>query len=149
VQGIVRLKSHTATRERSDSTVARISLLAVCTTLGIVAVAQGATFNLPVGDAALRLNQWSEATGVQVLFDFNIARFYLTDAVRGTMSPQVALARMLKGTNLTFDWVNERTIAVVEAVAVCRPDSGLPVEQVPLPPCVQGPAPGEKKLARR
>jgi hypothetical protein len=37
---------------------------------------------------------------------------------------------MLKGNNLTFDWVNARAVAVVEAVTICRSDSGLPADQI-------------------
>jgi hypothetical protein len=110
--------------------------------------ARGATFNLPVGDATRTLNAWSEQSGIQVLFEFNVVRFYMTGSVRGVMSPRAALAGILRGTNLTFDFTNDHTVAVVEAVAVCRPDSGLPVEQLPLPPCIPGPAAGEKQLAR-
>lgn len=105
-------------------------------------------FDLPVGSAERTLHIWSDQSGMDILFDFVPARFYLTHAVRGSMSPMQALAQMLRGTNLTFFQVNETTAGVREAVTICRPYADLPIEDIPLPPCVQGPAAGEKRMTR-
>jgi outer membrane receptor protein involved in Fe transport len=69
-------------------------------------------FRIEDGDASLMLNEFSRQSDLQVLFDFNILRGMKTRAVNGDFSPSDALKRMLKGTNLVFDFVNDRTLAV-------------------------------------
>jgi outer membrane receptor protein involved in Fe transport len=58
------------------------------------------------------LNEFSRQSDLQVLFDFNILRGMKTRAVNGDLESSTALKSMLKGTNLTFDFVNDRTLAV-------------------------------------
>lgn len=67
---------------------------------------------IAAGDASLNLNAFSAQTDIQVLFDYNIVRTLTTKAIDGTYGASDALRRMLKGTGLQFDWVNDRTIAV-------------------------------------
>jgi outer membrane receptor protein involved in Fe transport len=58
------------------------------------------------------LNEFSRQSDLQVLFDFNILRGMKTREVNGDLDPSTALKSMLKGTNLVFDFVNDRTLAV-------------------------------------
>jgi iron complex outermembrane receptor protein len=69
-------------------------------------------FQLGAGDASLMLNEFSRQSDLQVLFDFNLLRGMKTHAVSGDMESSTALNAMLKGTNFTFDFVNDRTLAV-------------------------------------
>jgi hypothetical protein len=46
------------------------------------------------------------------LFEFDAVRHHTTHAVRGRLDPSEAIARMLAGTGLAFEFVNERTISV-------------------------------------
>ncbi|MEA3180136.1 MAG: hypothetical protein QOI59_3659, partial [Gammaproteobacteria bacterium] len=69
-------------------------------------------FELEAGDASLMLNEFSRQSDLQVLFDFNILRGMKTRAVIGDLDASTALKSMLKGTNLVFDFVNDRTLAV-------------------------------------
>jgi len=69
-------------------------------------------FQLEAGDASVMLNEFSRQSDLQVLFDFNILRGMKTHAVSGDVDPSTALKTMLKGTNLVFDFVNDRTLAV-------------------------------------
>jgi iron complex outermembrane receptor protein len=69
-------------------------------------------FQLEAGDASVMLNEFSRQSDLQVLFDFNILRGMKTHAVSGDLDPSTALKSMLKGTNLVFDFVNDRTLAV-------------------------------------
>jgi iron complex outermembrane receptor protein len=68
--------------------------------------------NIEAGNASLQLNEFSRQSNIQVLFDFNILKDLTTEAVHGTYVPSEALKKLLKGTGLKFDWVNDRTIAV-------------------------------------
>ena len=58
------------------------------------------------------LNEFSRQSDLQVLFDFNILRGMKTRAVTGDFDASTALTSMLEGTNLVFDFVNDRTLAV-------------------------------------
>ncbi|MFL6604431.1 MAG: TonB-dependent receptor domain-containing protein [Steroidobacteraceae bacterium] len=69
-------------------------------------------FQLEAGDASVMLNEFSRQSDLQVLFDFNMLRGAKTHAVRGDFDSSTALTSMLKGTNLVFDFVNDRTLAV-------------------------------------
>ena len=69
-------------------------------------------FELEAGDASVMLNEFSRQSDLQVLFDFNILRGMKTRAVNGDFEPSTALKSMLKGTNLIYDFVNDRTLAV-------------------------------------
>src|SRR3954452_2592371 len=69
-------------------------------------------FELEAGDAPIMLNEFSRQSDMQVLFDFNILKGMKTRAVTGDFETSDALTAMLKGTNLGFDFVNERTLAV-------------------------------------
>jgi iron complex outermembrane receptor protein len=69
-------------------------------------------FSLDAGDATLMLNEFSRQSDLQVLFDFNILKGMKTRAVHGDYDASDALKSMLRGTNLVFDFVNERTLAV-------------------------------------
>lgn len=69
-------------------------------------------FDLQPGDAAVMLNEFSRQSDLQVLFDFNILKGMKTRGVHGELDASDALTSMLAGTNLVFDFVNERTLAV-------------------------------------
>src|SRR3984893_418529 len=69
-------------------------------------------FQLEAGDASVMLNEIRRKSDLQVLFDFNILRGMKTREVNGDPRPSTALKSMLKGTNLVFDFVNDRTLAV-------------------------------------
>src|ERR1700730_18678933 len=91
------------------------AVLVVCLGLHTVdadAAGPRRNFQLEAGDASLMLNEFSRQSDLQVLFDFNILRGMKTHAVSGDMESSTALKAMLKGTNLTFDFVNDRTLAV-------------------------------------
>jgi outer membrane receptor protein involved in Fe transport/urease accessory protein UreE len=69
-------------------------------------------FDLEAGDASEQLNEFSRQSDLQVLFDFERLKGMKTRAVSGEMKAADALERMLAGTVLVFDFVNEHTLAV-------------------------------------
>ena len=82
-------------------------------------------FQLEAGDASVMLNEFSRQSDLQVLFDFNILRGMKTHAVTGDLDPSTALKSMLKGTNLVFDFVNDRTLAVTPKKSSFLVDCGI------------------------
>lgn len=89
-----------------------IVLLALHTATALAASEPLHHFELEAGDASVTLNEFSKQSDLQVLFDYTILRGMRTQAVNGDLEASAALTAMLKGTNLMFDFVNDRTLAV-------------------------------------
>jgi len=112
----VQLATLCRTAQRLCATLLITAFLALHTAESLAADSRAAApryhLQLEAGDAAVMLNEFSHQTDLQVLFDFNVARGMRTQAVNGDLDAETALKTMLKGTNLMFDFVNDRTLAV-------------------------------------
>jgi outer membrane receptor protein involved in Fe transport len=71
-------------------------------------------FHVSQGDATRTLTDFSRQAHLQLLFDYNIVKGHATPPLEGTYTPGDALRRLLAHTNLEFDFVNERTLAVMQ-----------------------------------
>jgi hypothetical protein len=69
-------------------------------------------FKIPAGRAPEALDEFVRQSGLQVLFDFDAIRNFSTREVDGQLEPAEALVRMFEGSELTFEFINERTVAV-------------------------------------
>lgn len=69
-------------------------------------------FALEADDMSLMLNEFSRESDLQVLFDFNVLHELKSCDVDGHFTAAEALFRLLYGTNLTYDFVNDHTLAV-------------------------------------
>jgi hypothetical protein len=67
---------------------------------------------IAAGSAPATLAELVRQTGLQILFDADAIRGHSTRAVRGELDVTEALQRMLEGSGLIFERINERTIAV-------------------------------------
>jgi hypothetical protein len=67
---------------------------------------------IDAGNAPVTLGEFIRQTGLQVLFETDAIRNHTTRAVRGQFDAAEALHRMLEGSGLIFEFINERTIAV-------------------------------------
>jgi hypothetical protein len=72
-------------------------------------------FKVDSDKAAVALNEFSRQSDLQVLYDYLIVKELTTKRVYGEFDPSQALERLLDGTSLAFDFVNERTIAITLA----------------------------------
>jgi hypothetical protein len=79
-------------------------------------------FKISAGSAPEALAEFVRQSGFQVLFDFDAIRSFNTREVSGQLNAAEALTRMLEGSGLTFEFINERTITVRP-----RPAAPLPV----------------------
>jgi iron complex outermembrane receptor protein len=70
-------------------------------------------FRISAQDATSALDEFGTQAGRQLLFDYDAVQGVRTQAVSGVMPIEQALARMLRGTGLTFEVVNDRTISIV------------------------------------
>ena len=64
-------------------------------------------------DAASALSQFSTQARLQVLFDYQLVQGIRTQPVSGRLRVADALGRLLAGTCLGFEVVNDRTISIV------------------------------------
>ncbi len=79
----------------------RLLLAAALLSLGARAADEAKkNYDLPAGDAALRLKEFSEASGRETLFAAETVRGVRTAAVKGEFTAPQALAHMLEGTGL-------------------------------------------------
>lgn len=98
---------------------------------GVVTVAGGQAsrlekrpFKIPASPAPEALAEFIRQSGFQVLFDFDAIRGINTHEVSGHLDPTEVLARMLEGSGLTFEFINERTVSVRP-----HPPLAIPVAQ--------------------
>ena len=70
-------------------------------------------FHIEGGDATETLTEFSRQAGLQLLFDYNVVKGHLTKPLIGQFQPEQALRQLLANSDLEFDFVNERTLAVM------------------------------------
>jgi iron complex outermembrane recepter protein len=86
-----------------------------------VSLATPTHFNIDAGDAPQTLSEFSRQSNLQVLFDFRQLQNVHTQAVRGDLELEKALAALLTGTSLRFAFVNEKTIAFTRVQEQTKP----------------------------
>jgi secretin/TonB-like protein len=70
-------------------------------------------FHIAGGDATTTLTEFSRQARLQLLFDYNVVKGHSTKPLDGLFPPAEALQQLLANTDLDFDFVNERTLAVM------------------------------------
>ena len=78
-----------------------------------LSVAEPRDFKLAAGPAQNTLNEFGRQADVQLLFDFTQAKGLNTNAVTGRLEPTEALSELLSGLPLAWNWVNDRTLAIM------------------------------------
>ena len=71
-------------------------------------------FHIVGGDATSTLTEFSRQARLQLLFDYNVVKGHTTGPLDGTYLPSEALLQLLANTDLVFDFVNDRTLAVTQ-----------------------------------
>jgi iron complex outermembrane recepter protein len=71
-------------------------------------------FHIEGGDATSTLTEFSRQAHLQLLFDYNVVKGHTTRPLEGTFLPSEALQQLLANTDLEFDFVNDRTLAVTQ-----------------------------------
>jgi outer membrane receptor protein involved in Fe transport len=66
----------------------------------------------PLGTA---LNAFAQQSGLRVIFFSEISRGITAPRLTGTFSPEAALKKLLANTTLNFEFVDERTVAILSA----------------------------------
>lgn len=98
---------------------------------------QTRSFAIPAQDLAGAIEQFSRQSGRQVLFDRDHAIGGRSSPVKGDFPPEQALRRLLKGTGLDFQSVNDKTIVIKSRAARSSRAAMLqapPAQTAALPP---------------
>jgi outer membrane receptor protein involved in Fe transport len=97
-------------------------------------------FHVEAGDATTTLTEFSRQAHLQLLFDYNVVKGHTTGPLDGRFTPADALRHLLANTDLEFDFVNERTLAVMQrpnpqgpAIAATEPRNEPPHPPQPKP----------------
>lgn len=88
------------------------SVIAILALHGVAAVAAPVEFSIPAGSASETLKAFGSQSGLQMLFVSATVESESTAALQGTLEPTDALHKLLQGTGLTYEFVNDRTVAV-------------------------------------
>jgi iron complex outermembrane recepter protein len=99
----------------------RIAVAATLVALSGIARAQTAgppEFDIPPQDAASALTRFGEQSHLQLVFDYDAVQGIETHAVSGRLRVADALGRLLSGTGLSFEVINDRTISIVRDAEV-------------------------------
>lgn len=115
----------------SISVALRAAVGLLLCSVGAVGLAVGASetprgavdFQIAAGRALAGLEEFSQQSGLQVLVEFDVVNKISTRAVTGHLEPSAALHALLKGTRLSFEVINARTVVVVPEASrkVVRP----------------------------
>lgn len=72
-------------------------------------------FNIPAGDLSAALERFSTQSGIQAMYRQDLVAGKRASAVKGSLSPSVALNMLLAGTELTSERVNAKTYVLKAA----------------------------------
>jgi outer-membrane receptor for ferric coprogen and ferric-rhodotorulic acid len=86
--------------------------LSITTAHAQAAASQARDFNIPAQDLPAALAAFGEQAGVQFTVDRGSLAGKRSAAVSGRLTPQEALARLLAGTGLSFNFLNANTVSI-------------------------------------
>jgi iron complex outermembrane recepter protein len=92
-------------------------------------------FDIAAQDAASALAEFGAQSHLQLVFDYDAVQGIETRAISGRLRVADALGRMLTGTGLTFEVINDRTITIVRDAEIR--DGGASVARATTPPPVE------------
>ena len=83
-----------------------------------VGAQQTLSFNLPAQPLDAALASYGIATGIQVLYGASVTQGLTSTAISGTYTREQALARLLSGTGLSYQFTAERSVTLQAAAPV-------------------------------
>src|SRR5690606_442653 len=72
-------------------------------------------FEIAQGPAQTQLTEFSKQSDLQMVFDYDAVSGVTTRAVQGSYKPLDALKLMVKGTDITFELLERRTVTIKRA----------------------------------
>lgn len=111
-------------RYRGMRTILASTAAAYAIVMAAPALAQTKSFNVPEQAASTGIPELARQADIQILVSEGLARGKTTRAVRGNMSVEAALQRLLRGTGLRISSSDGRTITLVAGPAAAAATSG-------------------------
>ena len=114
----------------------RLALLAATIGLGLIGISSAAqaqaqirkSTNIPQQTLGTALRALAKDHNFQVLFKSELVRDLRTAGAVGELTTNEALARLLSGTSLTFQYLDEKTVTIIP---IQSSSASLPVEMQP------------------
>jgi len=78
------------------------------------------SITIPAERLADALNDLAQQTGLQILFSSELVARVRSPSVKGSLTADEALRKLLDGSGLRFEFVNPRTIAILGSPAVTQ-----------------------------
>lgn len=98
----------------SSKQCAQLALLLIATSTPALADRQTWTFNIPAQPLSNALTRFSTATGIQVLYEGDIAGNVQAQALKGNYSPEAALLELTQNTGLGYRFSDAGTVTLVK-----------------------------------
>ena len=105
--------------------------------IGVLAplLASAANISIPPQPLGPSLQELAKQSGIQIIFFSSLVAGRDAPALKGTFTPEDALAALLDGTDLTYHVLNDRTIEVAErplaaAASLVKPAPEAPLDEV-------------------
>ena len=95
-----------------NTAILKVLLGSSALSLALAHGAQGAEFNIPSGDLRTALDAYAGQAGVHLLYAEQAITGVRTPGIRGSLAPEEALSRLLKGTGFTAER-DDGSIAIV------------------------------------
>ena len=73
--------------------------------------------NIPAGELVLALKTLARERGFQVVFQSEVVGTIRTQGASGELTTAEALEQLLRGTGLTYRYVDEKTVTIIRATA--------------------------------
>lgn len=101
-----------------------VVLIAICINTTSAWAGQTASFRIPAGPAPQTLQQFYLQSQVRLLYLTDTVKGVHTHEVRGELEPSEALAQLLKGTGLTYEFDDEYSAVIKRAPHEASPGAG-------------------------
>jgi iron complex outermembrane recepter protein len=86
----------------------------------------GLTTDIPPQPLAEALAAYARQTGMQLIYESELARGLTSEGAPAGLGPAAALARLLKGTGLRFEFLNERSVRILAVKSKAPPARAPP-----------------------
>ncbi len=89
------------------------------------------SFDIPSQALSSALTRFSAVTGLQVLYEGDIAEHVTAPELRGSYTPEQALQNLLRGSGLQYRFSNGNTVTLEKSAATLQPKSAIGTTTLP------------------
>ena len=86
---------------------------------------------VPPQSLAGAIDSYAQLTGLQIIYFSDIVRGQVSKGVPAGLAPAAALTRLLDGSGLSFEFLNEHAVRIVAAPVQPKAQTAVPIERIP------------------